>query len=631
MGKRVIRMGRIKNEKGYSLLLTIFVFVLFTILTMTLLTAAITGSKRNTTSEDNIQAQELAVMGTDHLKNQINKELIDALGTTGLFPAKFNEYLESILNRYKNNGIINYSGETGYYNAKIININSVANYPLKRKVTIESTGVADGQTKKVKTTIEFGAQSTLETLKYTVGAYKSEQCVKNKSNCIPGEGNLFLHGGTSITGDFKVDGNLITNNKGYAYLGEVQWIPSLYPGALPTRNATSSNLVLGGNVYKMNYTPDTRKKYIEHIETINFEGETVQQNKSCKWWEVWLGLCKPNNDGNTGNSNFINVTNNLKEGFNSNQVPTITKREPIRDNIDIDGKRNAFYYKESAANEIIYPSNNSTVFYSDLNYRGKKVYPLYRYNCNNNRICTKADSDFQFNGNNYFGNLATGKSIIIRGNTNRLRETTFESGAYIGENLILGDTSISNSSRRDNPEYYEKIKLDGPIFVNGDLIIEGVDGQFNTIIYVKGNVTIEYSVINGIGNTGSLIIFAEGNIDIQNNSVNQDTPSNIKGFFYSEKALEMFGVGSNLKIEGGISARRIVLNAIKGKASNSYFNGSHYYGGTYFEGQTNQVGKDSRLQIIYDPDIMGTYADLKSREPMVMNLDSPTIIERSKN
>lgn len=71
----------------------------------------------------------------------------------------------------------------------------------------------------------------------------------------------------------------------------------------------------------------------------------------------------------------------------------------------------------------------------------------------------------------------------------------------------------------------------------------------------------------------------------------------------------------------GISARRVVLNAIRGSANIGYLK-------DYFEPSTSQPSKNSRLQIIYDPEIMNTYSNLKAREPMVMSVDEPTIIER---
>jgi len=150
-------------------------------------------------------------------------------------------------------------------------------------------------------------------------------------------------------------------------------------------------------------------------------------------------------------------------------------------------------------------------------------------------------------------------------------------------------------------------------------------------MYVDGDVKIEYSRINGLnknGREGSLIIFANGKIDIQNNSLYQDEPSQIKGFFYSEKELEMYGVGSNIRIEGGISARKIVLNAIRGRASNQRFENAQKYSNDYYEGVEGQRTRPSRLQIVYDPEIINTYSDIKSQEPVITDVDFPILLDR---
>jgi hypothetical protein len=168
--------------------------------------------------------------------------------------------------------------------------------------------------------------------------------------------------------------------------------------------------------------------------------------------------------------------------------------------------------------------------------------------------------------------------------------------------------------------------------VDGDVTIKGADAQFNSMMYVDGDVKIEYSRINGLnknGREGSLIIFANGKIDIQNNSVYQDEPSRIKGFFYSEKELEMYGVGSNIRIEGGISARKIVLNAIRGRARDTKFENAQRYWNDYYEGVEGQRTRPSRLQIVYDPEIINTYSDIKSQEPVITDVDYPILRDRN--
>ncbi|WP_368993293.1 hypothetical protein NSQ45_12525 [Caldifermentibacillus hisashii] len=583
-------MQQIRNQNGYSLLLTIFVFVLFTVLTMTLLTATLTGAKRNQISEDNVQATELATMGIDHLSNKINEELKEVLGEEGLTQSAFNIQLDAILNQYLNKEINVDTGNTGTYKVKVTAVSPVDKYPLKRNVTIESKGIVDGKVKKLTSIVQFGAQSTLETLKYTVGSYISDKCSKNKNRCIPGEGNTFLHGGVSIKGDFKVDGNLITTNRGYAKLGgEEQWISSLYPSALPADGQKYSHIVLGGKIYTFTNKPG----YQNHINYL-------------------------------AGGNYTNKTNNITDAFNQGEVPLIVERQPVRDDIKIEEMRSTFTISKNEAVKLDLDNLTNT---KDLNYPDKKVYASYK-SCERiwwDYVCTqKYDGNYIFYGNNTFGNFQTDGSLTLRNSSSSFKKTVFTNGAYINGNLTVGNNNLHSYDSTK----YEKIQLDGPVFVNGDVHIAGVNGEFNTIMYVNGNVTIEYSVINGLNKIGSLIIFARGNIDIRNNSVNQDTPSNIKGFFYSEKELEMFGVGSNIRIEGGISAKRIELNAIRGRASDTKFEGSQEVSNKYFEASSNQVNKTSRLQIIYDPNIMNTYADLKSREPMVISVDPPQITER---
>lgn len=57
---------------------------------------------------------------------------------------------------------------------------------------------------------------------------------------------------------------------------------------------------------------------------------------------------------------------------------------------------------------------------------------------------------------------------------------------YVERVLTIGD--FFNYSNDINN--YEKIKLSGPIYVNGNLTIRGVDLEANALIYVNGEVKI---------------------------------------------------------------------------------------------------------------------------------------------
>lgn len=585
------------NEKGYSLFLTIFIMILFSVLSIMMLSLVVSGAKKNVIREEYTQADELSQKGIEHITNQIQKELEDVIGENGISKTHFIDEMERILNEYlcENNDAspIQESNLTGDYAVCIDDWeDSEGEYgDLRKKVTFLSTGMVDGKETSIKTTMLIGANDVPDALNYAVGSHRS--CSGN--DCIDGEGNLFLHGGVSIEGDIKVDGHLITTDRGYAYLSGERWINSLYPSALPGPNTNESRLVLGGDVYTFSHKPSYKK----HINRNSFPSSSYQK------------------------------ISNLEEAFET--APVIVSREPKRNVIEISEQADNFKYGFNDPGVV--KIKGQTI--ENQNYSSKKVFPYYTrsYICGLLFICHEDTTygTYTLTGDNTFGQFATNGNVEIRNsNRNHFATTTIENGMYVNGDLKIGDTGIRDSNY--NPNTYEKIRVSGPIYVNGDLIIKGADAEFNALIYVNGDVTIRNTRINGMhvdGREGSLIVFANGSIEIVNNSVNLDEPSNIRGFFYSEEALEMFGVGSNIRIEGGISARRIVLNAIRGRAKSYSFDGSQKITSSdYFEGVAGQRSRPSRLQIIYNPEIINTYSDLKEQESIITNLDPPELIDR---
>lgn len=451
---------------------------------------------------------------------------------------------------------------------------------LRKEVTINSRGYVDGKWKEIKATILVGASDIPDALNYALGAHRS--CSGNK-DCIVGEGNLFLHGGAEIYGDMKVDGNIITSNRAHAILSDKSvWVESLFPSVFPGPKSKEARLILGGDIYTFSHRPD---KYDEHIRNNSFS------------------------------SRYYKKVNHINEAFEN--PPKVLKRKPVREVINITEKENS--YKLDFHDPSVIKIQNTTI--KNTNYSGEKVFP---YRSNN-----RTDGNYTLEGDNTFGRFATDGNLMIINKENRFRTTNIEQGMYVKGNLKIGNMDIRDTDY--NIGKYQKIRLNGPIYVNGDLTIKGADAEINSIIYVNGNVTIKNARINGLnvnGYDGSLIIFANQAINIANISVNQDEPSNIKGFFYSEDALEMYGVGSNIKIDGGISAKRIVLNAIRGRASDSHFHGAQYRRDKYFEGVNGQKSRQSRLQVVYNPDIIKTYSDMKEEEPYVEKIAPPRLVNR---
>ncbi|RDW21572.1 hypothetical protein [Oceanobacillus chungangensis] len=612
------------SEQGYTLFLTVLISLVFIVITTSLITITMNGINKNDHREDYSQATELSEKGLAHITGEINAKLQTALGTYGLPRQEFINKLESILDSYKCNnerGVRSENNETGVYDSCIIEyVNTLLDMEtgeaneVRKSVTFRSTGSADGTNKEIVNIVEIGARAEPDALNYAIGSHIA--CEPNKgrgnNNCLDGEGNLFLHGGVQIEGDMKVDGSLITTEYGYALLGKDEWIGSVLPSILPksahgNQTGFKAKLVLGDKIYKFNTVPS----YNSHIKRNN-------------------SLIK-NNDG-FDNANYKRISN-LEDAFTV--PPEIVKREPVRDKIVIEDQEKLYKYGESEADKVI----SQSVINEGDSYKESKVFADNK-NCEwnynwfgyKNWICDNIRAH-QFEGNNTFKQFATDTNLSIRNTSRQFAKTTVTNGMYVGGNLTIGNPGISTKSYRNNPDYYDKIQIQGPIYVDGDLKIIGADAELNALIYVNGDVEIQYSRINGLNKNnrekGSLIVFADGQVKISNNSLYEDEPSNIRGYFYSNDIFEMFGVGSNIRIEGGISARRIVLNAIRGRAKERRFQGSQEIYGDYYEGVSEQKKRDSRIQVIYNPDIINTYSDLKKQEPIIYTVDNPKLIERA--
>lgn len=563
--------SRLNNERGYTLLLVLLLAVLLGAFATMLMFMTTNGMKKDDVREDVTQATELTEKGLDRVVEEIQFDLKKELGTDGLTVNAFSGRLESVLNAYRCNGgakIFTDTGKTGKYSSCVETVSpGTDGNEISRIVTFLSKGTADNAERSIRSDMEVGANAVPEGLRYAIGTNKV--CDKNGLNCDGG--NLFLHGGVAITGDMKVDGNLITANSGYAYLGGERWIPSIYPSADPGPDATKSRLVLGGNVYILNKNPSS---YAAHIASNSFTNSTYQA---------------------------VNVSSAFSKS------PLLIEREPKRETIDIIGQQKTYQFNEKDSTKTISDNvSGSTKYSTDKLYLSKAL---------------------EMSGTNMFNQVSTDYSLkIVKGTT------TIQKGLYVGGNLVIGNDSIQ--SNEYNASNYNKVELDGPIYVNGNLTIKGADAKLNSLIYVNGTVTIQNTRINGLnknGKIGSLIVFANKEVKISNNSVNENTPSDIRGYFYSNSNFEMFGVGSNMKINGGISAKRIVLNAIRGRAQNKGFDGS--YGVTnsdYFEGVAEQMKRDSRLQVVYNPEIINTYSDLKQKEPIIYKVDEPILKDRRK-
>lgn len=302
--------------------------------------------------------------------------------------------------------------------------------------------------------------------------------------------------------------------------------------------------------------------------------------------------------------------------FDEGYAPQIVKRDANIGEINIREQRNRYYFNQNNPSVTKVRLNNKK--FSNYSAKEDKIVPYSKallgnnYNINTTLI-----------NNNTFKHLA-----LLGGGKIRKGNHEFTKGLYVNRSLEIG-----NMKQTDEPDERDNITLDGTIYVEGNVKIQGANLTSNVMMYVDGDVDIRFSSISGKklnnNDTGTLIIFATGNIYLANNSVQQDNPTHIKGYFYSEKSMEIYGVGSNIHIDGGVSANRVVLNALRGRVSkeNPYYNLNVPEIGVV-EPVNVQRNKPSRLTIKYDSELIENYLKLNPPEAVIYDVVNPEILDR---
>ncbi|SFC54719.1 hypothetical protein SAMN05443252_104238 [Bacillus sp. OV322] len=193
------------------------------------------------------------------------------------------------------------------------------------------------------------------------------------------------------------------------------------------------------------------------------------------------------------------------------------------------------------------------------------------------------------------GDLIVNGSLTITGNG----KLTVNGNIYVSENATLSGTLNLAQNKYiyiNKKATIESFTLNGQMYVGQNVDIQE-DFNTNGTLYAKTGIEVT-NLSNNSG--GTLVLICDGMIKVSNNNQFEDNPKEINAYFYSNSSLEIYGVGSNLKINGGVYGNPVELNAMKGKTSTSQFKNSFENGGLWFE--NNQLGLEpskSRLSIIF--------------------------------
>ncbi|WP_251459718.1 hypothetical protein [Weizmannia agrestimuris] len=329
--------------------------------------------------------------------------------------------------------------------------------------------------------------------------------------------NMYLYGSSYIIGDVNIGGNLYVSNYGNYVEGYTKYIRTYYPainGTLtvkgryfeaeqqPVGTGTSAPVY---NFYSWKpFGPESFSRYFSVAPVVKNRQLTVDKI----------------NVGDMITAKALEWPGNLK--INS------------YDSYNIDKYGNAFGYDVTVSQVGSQPIKGNLYVGDDLTVGENKSLTV------NGDLYVKDDLTVK-------GNLTVKGKIYVGGgaNLNGVLSTGENQYIYIAGNATLSEVSALN--------------LNGVMYVNGSLTSSG-DVNTNGSIYVRGDADVE----NFSNSSGTLILLCDGNIKLANNNLYEDRPKVIDAYLYSNRDLFVYGIGSNLKINGGIYGNTISLSASRG-------------------------------------------------------------------
>lgn len=323
------------------------------------------------------------------------------------------------------------------------------------------------------------------------------------------DGDLILNGASYLTGNIYVSKNLYISNQG-KYLNQQLYqngtaASTTYYFPKTSFPAVTGNVTIKGDAYSNSYV-----------------------NHTCS------GECGTLPDTHSIPKNSIN------DYFYKQYDPTILNDQIQSNEVDIGGAiSSAYNYWKPILNQRSWNWNPNIKAYSSVNL---------------------GSGNYQVNGD-----------LVILGNLTMSRSSTLNvtGNIYIGGSASLSGTitaSGSNGIYINQSLYVNNLTMNGKMYVNGsgDTTIQH-DFSSNGSVYSNGNIIVSDLTTNT--NNDTLLLLSKGNILLKNNNEFSawDNKKILNAYFYSNGDLEIYGIGSNLEINGGVySSHSITLNAVKG-------------------------------------------------------------------
>lgn len=551
----------LKTNNGSALLIAVAVLMIFTVLGLSLITLTANGLTKNESRENIVHATDLADKGIEFAVNDLQKKLIDEIKKNPMGKTDFYLYLNSI---FSNENLVNNNLKCPASNNKIpenIGYKIPGENNSFTKVCIEKA-------EEIKTN---GVTEEKDRYKRLV-TFRSEGWVNQKKHTTYAQVNI----GTDAIPDqlrYAVSSN---NNGSLHFHGGVEVTGDI---------KSAANIHISKKAYSgWNYAPSWHNSVALKLNpTIGSASSKIIFSKPTSKLFYYNQNLSHNSNGSNKGIVYSPTKNNTYDITNQNQIKSLlTRSDKINviskdlpeDTVNVQSKVESIYNE----NKLVNPLKGASITGTTSNLKRSKESITMVYD----EACLKYSNKWPYQCTQY-----------------GLKDTE----------LSIGPSRNSNT-----------VEIQGTYFINGDVEINNVALKSNAVLYVNGNVNIRFSTLTELEKDSSLIIFASGTIFIANISEYLNTPSTIKGFFYSQSDMTLYGVGSNIKIIGGLASKNLYLTALRGNVSENNFNIS----------ENTQLNSNSRLQIIYDENIIKQYTDFRrdEKEEFITQLNEPETLNR---
>ncbi|WP_422658547.1 hypothetical protein ACK8P5_23245 [Paenibacillus sp. EC2-1] len=514
--------ARISEERGSALVLVMFIALLFTILGVTVLSAAVGGAQRTETRKNDVQSLHLAEKTLEEtvayitaeleskvkLSNNSNKDDLDYL---------INNYLSNLKN---NNVILPTSTELTDAEGQIMDIDyeRIEEYgqPVSYKLTLLAQADVNGVQRELIQEVVF--DTFPDFLKYTLGS----------------EANLTINGSPEVTGNIYAGVKLYVSD-------EAQY------------DFHSNSLTMKSTPFELKPSEGLKDSGEAHIQSLkdvmytqNDKSGSMSAADMLEEGIIWPGILPMDKLKIKNHRKFVQM--NVEESFLDKVMEAIGNRAGV-DRGYVRSKISEVGLAEFLGDyllkyDVSIPGTlpvRPLVPEDSLEPEDIMLWTDYRNAIE--RFTRPADSqvikgDLVFDG------------VELAGI--QYKDGVSKSGKWY---VVDGNMKIDNYS--DHAMF-----IHANLLVSGNLEIRG-NVQLDSTVFVLGSTLVEDASIGGSG----AVVISKGPILVNRFDAFKETTQTLNAFFYTDATAELYGVGSIFSLNGGFFAKGdLTVNAVRGEA-----------------------------------------------------------------